>query len=132
MLGGVARTAFKLCAELCERAFAHILDRGGVRRTWLRGRDNVAKRYLVHVAGFNLALLMRALTGAGTPRTAAEAATAALRGGPIYLHADDTTLLIPFVLDPSGIRSQWPSSPSPPSHRFYQRAVGQAQMPRVE
>ena len=102
LLGGVARAAFKLRAELCERAFAHILDRGGVRRTWLRGRDNVAKRYLVHVAGFNLALLMRALTGAGTPRTAAEAATAGLRGGPIYLHADDTTLLIPFVLDPSG------------------------------
>ena len=102
LLGCVARAAFKLRAELCERAFAHFLDRGGVRRTWLRGRDNVAKRYLVHVAGFNLALLMRALTGAGTPRSAAEAATAALRGGLIYLHADDTTLLISFVLDPSG------------------------------
>ncbi len=102
LLGGVARAAFKLRAELCERAFAHILDRGRQRRTWLRGRDNVAKHYLVHVAGFNLALLMRALTGAGTPRAAADAATEALRGGLLYFHADDITLLMASVLDPSG------------------------------
>ena len=37
-------------------------------RVWLRGRDNVQKRYLIHVAGYNLGLLMRLLTGAGTPR----------------------------------------------------------------
>jgi hypothetical protein len=93
---------FKDGEKLIERALAHILDRGRQRRTWLRGRDNVAKRYLVHVAGFNLALLMRALIGAGTPRAAAEAATEALRGGLFYLHADDITLLMPFVLDPRG------------------------------
>ena len=51
-----------------ERGFALILDRGGMRRVWLRGRDNVQKRYLIHVAGYNLGLLMRLLTGAGTPR----------------------------------------------------------------
>ncbi len=45
---------------------------------------------------------MRALTGAGTPRAAADAATAALRGGLLYLHADDITLLMASVLDPSG------------------------------
>ena len=28
--------------------------RGGMRRTWLRGRENVHKRYLLHVAGHNL------------------------------------------------------------------------------
>jgi transposase len=28
----------------------------------------VQKRYLIHVAGYNLGLLMRLLTGAGTPR----------------------------------------------------------------
>jgi len=72
LLSGVARAALLLRAVLCERAFAHVLDRGGMRRTWLRGRDNVAKRYLVHVAGHNLGLLMRALFGAGTPRAAAE------------------------------------------------------------
>jgi hypothetical protein len=37
----------------------------------LRGRDNVHKRYLVHVAGHNLGILMRLLIGAGTPRKAA-------------------------------------------------------------
>ena len=65
---GVARQAFKLRAELVERGFALILDRGGMRRVWLRGRDNVQKRYLIHVAGYNLGLIMRLLTGAGTPR----------------------------------------------------------------
>ena len=68
LLSGVARQAFKLRAELVERGFALILDRGGMRRVWLRGRDNVQKRYLIHVAGYNLGLLMRLLTGAGTPR----------------------------------------------------------------
>ena len=58
-------------AELVERSFAHILDRRGLRRTWLQGRENVHKRYLIHVAGHNLGLLMRQLIGAGTPREAA-------------------------------------------------------------
>ena len=57
--------------EIVERSFAHVLERGGMRRTWLRGRENVHKRYLVHVAGCNLGILMRALFGAGTPREAA-------------------------------------------------------------
>ena len=57
-------------AEIVERSFAHNLDRGGMRRTWLRGRENVHKRYLLHVAGHNLSLLMRQLIGAGTPREA--------------------------------------------------------------
>jgi transposase len=55
-------------AEKLERGFAHCLATGGMRRTWLRGHVNILKRYLVHVAGFNLGLLMRALLGAGTPR----------------------------------------------------------------
>ena len=68
LLSEVARQAFKLRAELVERAFALILDRGGMRRAWLRGRENVHKRYLIHVAGYNLGLIMRLLTGAGTAR----------------------------------------------------------------
>ena len=68
LLSEVARQAFKLRAELVERGFTLILDRGGMRRAWLRGRENVHKRYLVHVAGYNLGLIMRLLTGAGTPR----------------------------------------------------------------
>jgi transposase len=39
-----------------------------MRRVWLRGREKVQKRYLMHVAGYNLGLIMRLLIGAGTPR----------------------------------------------------------------
>src|SRR5215216_6276848 len=66
----VGQQAMRNRAELVERSFAHILDRGGMRRTWLRGRENVHKRYLIHVAGHNLGLLMRLLIGAGTPKEA--------------------------------------------------------------
>ena len=51
---GVAKEAFRLRAELVERSFALTLDRGGMRRAWLRGCENLHKRYLVHVAGYNL------------------------------------------------------------------------------
>jgi transposase len=43
-----------------------------MRRAGLRGRENIHKRYLIQVAGFNLGLLMRALYGKGTPNEAAE------------------------------------------------------------
>ena len=65
---GVAKEALKLRAERVERSFEHVLDRGGLRRTHLRGRANVQKRYLIHVAGFNLGLVLRRLLGAGTPK----------------------------------------------------------------
>jgi transposase len=68
LLSEAARQAFRLRAELVERGFALILDRGGMRRAWLRGRENIHKRYLVHVAGYNLGLIMRLLTSTGTPR----------------------------------------------------------------
>jgi transposase len=90
LLSGVARTAFKLRAELCERSFAHVLDRGGLRRAWLRGRDNVHKRYLLHVAGYNLGLLMRLLTGAGTPKEAAARGNMLL----FVVHIDDAAVII--------------------------------------
>jgi transposase len=65
---GIGRNAMRKRGEMVERSFAHILDRGGMRRVWLRGLENVHKRYLIHVAGFNLGILMRALFGYGTPR----------------------------------------------------------------
>ena len=67
----IGKQAMRRRAEIVERSFAHNLDRGGMRRTWLRGRENVHKRYLVHVAGHNLGILMRLLIGAGTPKEAA-------------------------------------------------------------
>ena len=45
--------------ERVERSFAHCLDRGGMRRMHLRGLANVEKRYIIHVAGFNLGILLR-------------------------------------------------------------------------
>lgn len=54
--------------ELIERSFAHTLETGGMRRTHLRFHYNIAKRMLIHVAGFNLGLLMRKRLGVGTPR----------------------------------------------------------------
>jgi len=54
--------------ELLERPNAHLYDTGGMRRTHLRGHGNILKRLLVHVAGCNLGLWMRTLTGFGTPR----------------------------------------------------------------
>ena len=82
--------------EIVERSFAHVLERGGMRRTWLRGRQNVHKRYLVHVAGYNLGILMRALFGAGTPKEAAAIRSAVV----LVIHAPDTiTMVVLAVLD---------------------------------
>jgi len=55
--------------ELVERSFAHCYDTGGMRRTHLRGHENILKRLLIHVAGFNLGLVMREAFGLGKPRT---------------------------------------------------------------
>lgn len=51
-----------------ERAFAHILDAGGERRTTLRGQENLNKRYKLAAAVYNLSQLMRKLFGFGTPK----------------------------------------------------------------
>lgn len=62
--------------EKVERSFAHSLDRGGMRRVQLRGLANVEKRYIIHVAGFNLGILLRALFAFGTPKGWADAPAA--------------------------------------------------------
>ncbi len=54
--------------ELLERSFAHAYETGGLRRVYLRGRENVSKRVLIHLGGFNLSLVMRQWLGKGTPR----------------------------------------------------------------
>ena len=56
-------------SERVERPFAHRRETGGLRRIFVRGHPNMRKRLLVHVCGFNLGLLMRQLTGFGTPRS---------------------------------------------------------------
>ena len=64
--------------ELLERPNAHLYETGGMRRVHLRGHPNILKRLLVHVCGFNLGLLLRQLTGVGTPRSLQGRAAAVL------------------------------------------------------
>jgi len=94
---GVGKEAMRRRAEIVERSFAHNLDRGGMRRTWLRGRENVHKRYLVHVAGHNLSILMRRLIGAGTPR---EAVARGLAAYLFFPYAKETVAIFLVVPPP--------------------------------
>jgi len=55
--------------ERLERPNAHLYETGGMRRVHLRGHPNILKRLLVQVCGFNLGLLLRQLSGVGTPRS---------------------------------------------------------------
>jgi transposase len=66
--GQRGRRLMRLRGERIERSFAHCYETGGLRRTYLRHHKNILKRLLIHVAGFNLGLLMRKLTGIGKPR----------------------------------------------------------------
>lgn len=56
-------------SEMTERSFAHVCETGGGRRTWLRGLENIHKRYLIQVAARNLGLILRLVFGVGTPRS---------------------------------------------------------------
>jgi hypothetical protein len=95
----VGKAGMRKRAEIVERSFAHTLERGGMRRTWLRGRENVHKRYLIHVAGHNLGILMRLLIGAGTPKEAAARGPAFL----LVAFGDHTLAIAIFALDEAGL-----------------------------
>jgi transposase len=69
---------------MLERPFAHCYETGRMRRTHLRGRENILKRLLIHVAGFNLSLVLRLVTGKGTPRGLQDLVMATFI---VYLHA---------------------------------------------
>jgi transposase len=66
--------------EVLERTFAHCYETGGMRRTHLRGHPNILKRLLIHVCGFNLGLVMRAMFGIGKPRRAQDGLGGVLSG----------------------------------------------------
>jgi hypothetical protein len=59
--------------EVVERTFAHAYETGSLRRLYVRGKQNVQKRLLLQAAACNLALLLRKLIGAGTPRALQDA-----------------------------------------------------------
>src|SRR5271170_6760174 len=56
--------------ERIERNFAHQFDTGGLDRLYVRGLENVNKKFLIQAAACNLALLMRSTYGSGKPRAA--------------------------------------------------------------
>ncbi len=66
--GARGKRLLRCRGEYVERSFAHVYDTGGLRRTHLRGHQNILKRLLVHAGAFNLGLLMRQAVGRGTPR----------------------------------------------------------------
>jgi transposase len=68
MKGSRGKKLARWRAEKVERSMAHNYETGGLRRIHLRGHDNILKRVLVHVAGFNLGLVMHKIAGHGTPR----------------------------------------------------------------
>jgi len=68
-----------------ERSFAHILDGGGMRRTTLRGWENLNKRFKLAAAFYNLSQLRRQLFGFGTPK---QLAAAAERANPAFFAFD--------------------------------------------
>ena len=83
-------------SEMVERSFAHVLDRGGMRRAWLLGVRS-PQTLPDPCAGFNLGILMRALFGSGTPREAASAKSAIL-----FVIQFDAALAIAIVANIEG------------------------------
>jgi len=83
----------RLRGERIERTFAHACETGAHRRVRLRGRDNVRKRYIAHIAALNLGLVMRTLFGHGTPRQAADAVLAVV----VALR-----MVLPWIMDSAG------------------------------
>ena len=59
--GDYGKSLLRRRGELIERSFAHCYETGGMRRCYLRGRENILKRQLVHVGAFNLSLILRKL-----------------------------------------------------------------------
>lgn len=84
VMGERGQRLLKRRGEFLERPFAHQYETGGLRRVHVRGLGNVAKRVVVQAAAFNLALILRSITKAGTPRGLAEG-TRALLGAIFYL-----------------------------------------------
>ncbi len=86
-----------------ERGFAHILDCGGLRRTTLRGWENLNKRFKLAAAFYNLSQLMRKFFGFGTPK---QLAAATERGGG-RLFWRFAAMIIQLLAVVDGIMSTW-------------------------
>ncbi len=113
-----AKVLMRRRGELMERSFAHLYDTGGMTRVYRRGKENIAKRLLIHAAAFNLSLILRQMFGAGTARQAKGLLTALLHALFLLWGALRAT---PSALDPdnlpvssAGSRDQcrWPHPPT--------------------
>jgi transposase len=76
--GERGKTLMRRRGLMLERPFAHCYETGGMRRVHLRGHDNILKRLLIHVGGYNLSLVLRLAIGKGTPRGLQDLATLSL------------------------------------------------------
>ena len=139
--GPRGRRLLRQRGELLERPNAHLYETGGMRRVHLRGHPNILKRLLVHVCGFNLGLLMRQLTGVGTPRS-----PPGPRGGPSWcleqppgraLRACEAILgpggprCAGFVVGETGDRSIRTHDPRFTKSPFCHGLLGQSPLPRL-
>ena len=88
-----AKALMRRRGELIERTFAHLYDTGGMRRVHLRGKNNIAKRALIHAAAFNLSLILRQMLGVGTARQAADLIAALCFAFLKLIQAGNRTLL---------------------------------------
>ena len=89
-------------SEFAERSFAHACESGGGRRSHLRGLYDVGKRWLGQLAARNLGVIIRSVTGVGTPRAhQAEGGAASLLHGAmaaLIRLQSRTTALIAYLL----------------------------------
>ena len=112
--GDRGRRLLRRRGELVERPFAHQYETGGLRRVWVRGHENVRKRVLIQAAGCNLGLLLRRLTGVGTPRSLQGRALSAICGliGRLTALWGRLTASWDFQWTPAGLGRLNRSSPS--------------------
>lgn len=83
--------------EHLKRSFCHVLDHGKLRRATLRGHQNLTKRKLGGALAHNLSLLMRHLTGHGTPKQWLARSGTALRAGTEALAACLALLAVELI-----------------------------------
>ncbi len=82
-----------------------------MRRTHLQGHRNILKRLLIHVAGFNLGLVMRRLFGIGKPRVLQGLSAEFFR---LFSAAESSLAACwAYLLVPLWLLLLYPSSPSP-------------------
>ena len=96
-----AKALMRRRGERMERSFAHLYETGGMRRLHLRGKENIAKRLLIHAAAFNLSLILRQLLRVGTTRQAAELLAALCLCLLRLMHAANRSPLV--------VRRRWPT-----------------------